>query len=277
MRGFQLPSWEGHTADYWRRLWRAGAAYFFESVTSTNDVAAELAESGAPDYTVVLAEEQTRGRGRSGSHWQAERGTSLLFSVVIRIAREAAAPGCAPIRAGLAVAEAVSRRTGERTDVKWPNDVVIADCGKAAGILCESVLGQQGAGYIVVGIGINVLQALEQFAPELRGQACSLLSATGIQVDRSVLLTDIITQLRSFAHGIAEPLTDDELARLAAVDVLRDRALVCETGGVVTHGVGRGVARDGALLVERAGAVYPVYNATVRLTGEPTYPGRSRG
>jgi BirA family transcriptional regulator, biotin operon repressor / biotin---[acetyl-CoA-carboxylase] ligase len=275
VRGFQLLSWEGHTADYWRRAWQAGAAYFFDSVTSTNDVAAELAEGSAPDFTVVLAEEQTRGRGRGGSRWQAEYGTALLFSVVIRIARDAQAPGCAPIRAGLAVAEAISTRTRERADVKWPNDVVINDCGKAAGILCESVLGQQGPGYIVVGIGINVLQASEQFAPELRGQACSLLSATGIQVDRSVLLTDVITQLRSMAHGIAEPLTDDELARLAAVDVLRDRAIVCETGGVVTRGVGRGVARDGALLVEQAGIVSPVYNATVRLAGEAAYPGRS--
>ena len=246
MRGSQLLSWEGHNADYWRRTWQVGAAYFFDSVASTNDVAAQLAENGAPDFTVVLAEEQTRGRGRSGSRWHAERGTALLFSVVIRIGREAQTPGCAPIRVGLAVAEAISGHIGARADVKWPNDVVIADAGKAAGILCESVLGQQAAGYIVVGIGINVLQSLDQFAPELRGSACSLLSATGIQVDRSVLLTDIIAQLRSIAHDIAEPLTDDELARLSAMDVLRDRAIVCETVGGVINGRGRGVARDGA-------------------------------
>jgi BirA family biotin operon repressor/biotin-[acetyl-CoA-carboxylase] ligase len=276
--GRRLASWEGHNADYWRRTWHAGAAHFFETVESTNDVAADLAAAGAPDFTVVIAEEQSRGRGRSGARWLAEPGTSLLLSVVFRIEAHGPAPGCAPIRAGLAVAEAITRHGGVNADVKWPNDVVFQNCGKVAGVLCEAALGQQGAGFVIVGIGINVLQAPDQFPDDLRDQACSLLCATRARVERAALLTDVLAGLRSFSGTIAQPLSDSELARFAERDVLRDRAIVCESGaGQVVVGTARGVARDGALLVEQPEGITQVYNATVRLAAAHTYPGSSRG
>src|SRR5688572_14861482 len=131
-----LPKWEGRDAEYWRRVWNAGDVLFFDATGSTNDVASSLAATGAPDFSVVVAERQTRGRGRGGSTWGDAAGKSLLFSVLIRTPDPGAAVACAPIRAGIAVASAIP---GAR--VKWPNDVVIPGHGKVAGILCEGAFG----------------------------------------------------------------------------------------------------------------------------------------
>jgi BirA family biotin operon repressor/biotin-[acetyl-CoA-carboxylase] ligase len=271
-------AWEGRNAEYWRQAWGAAAVHFFERVTSTNDLAADLAATGATDLTIVVAEEQTRGRGRGGASWQAERGSSLLFSVLLCIEELGAAPGCAPVRAGLAVAEAISHCSGAEAGLKWPNDVVYSNRGKVAGVLCEGTLGQQGAGYVIVGIGINVLQSADAFDADLRGRACSILSATAVRLDRGALVSEVMTKVRAFGGSITQPLTDAELQRIGARDVLRDREIVCETGaGKTLSGIARGIARDGALRLEQSNGVTMVYNATVRLADAHAYPGSGRG
>lgn len=269
-----LSLWEGRDPDYWAGQWQAGAVRFYERIGSTNDVAAELAAGGAPHFSVVLAEEQFRGRGRAGSSWQAQPGSAILVSVMLRIQEQGSAPGCAPVRIGLAVAESVSEIAGVEALVKWPNDVVIAGCGKVAGILCEGAFSGKRGGYIVAGIGINVSQAADSFPPELRGRACSILSATGVSGARGELLTSVLGKLRACADTITEPLTDDELRRLADRDILRDREIACETGaGEVLSGVGAGLSRDGALLIRLEHETRAIYNATVRLSETHAYPG----
>lgn len=257
--------WEGHHAEHWRRTWSAGAVHLFESVGSTNDVLAQLAAEGAPHFTVVLAEEQTRGRGRGGSRWQAKRGSSLLFSILFRIASKSGAPGTAPIRIGIAVAEAI-----QDAKLKWPNDVVIPPCGKVAGILCEGTFGS----HVIAGIGINVSQAAHDFPPELRAQACSVAGAQGRTIERAGLLTELMRRLAAIAPDLGEPLTPPELTRLAALDVLRGQHVVSEgTEAEKAEGIARGIAEDGALLIEQANGVRRLYTGTVRLAMERAYPG----
>jgi BirA family biotin operon repressor/biotin-[acetyl-CoA-carboxylase] ligase len=198
----------------------------------------------------------------------------LLFSVLFRIQQHALATGCAPVRAGLAVANAISRCADVHAGVKWPNDVVFPGCGKVAGVLCEGTLAQEGAGYVIVGIGINVTQSADAFTGDLRGRACSILTATGAAVDRAALMTEVMSALRGFAGHITQPLTDSELQHIAERDVLRDRPIICDTGtGNTLVGVARGVARDGALRLEQSDGVSQVYNATVRLADAHAYPG----
>ena len=269
-----LATWEGRDTEFWRQTWQAGAVLFYRSVASTNDVVARLAVAGAPHFSIVVADEQLRGRGRGGSRWQAPAGTALLFSVLFRMKRQGSAPGCAPVRAGLAVAQAVEQLSGHKPLVKWPNDVVFSGHGKLAGILCEGAVGQSGRAHIVAGIGVNVTQDAQQFASELRGQACSIRSATGVFVERSQLLTDIVARLHAVAADITAPLSAQELQQLRMHDVLLDQAVVCGLeGGVTLAGRARGIARDGALLVEGQGGLRALYNGTVRLAGNVPYPG----
>lgn len=268
-----ITSWLGHDAEFWREQWHAGTVRLFSAVGSTNDVVAQLANAGASNLAIAVADEQTRGRGRGGASWQAPSGAALLFSVLFRTTGHGAAPGCAPIRIGLAVCAALEQLTGTRPGLKWPNDIVLDGNGKVAGILCEGVFGQRGSAHIVAGIGINVSQSAADLAPELRGRACSVFSATGISVDRATLLTSIMQRFHQVAQRITDPLQASELASYQARDVLRGHEVVCDLQGERMTGVARGLGEDGALLIEQADGVRAVYNGTVRLAQTHAYPG----
>jgi BirA family biotin operon repressor/biotin-[acetyl-CoA-carboxylase] ligase len=274
MSASALSLWEHHDAEFWRRTWQAGEVQLFATVASTNDVAAQRAAGDAPDFSIVLAEEQTLGRGRGGSTWLARAGSSLLFSVLFRVQRRGTTPGGAPVRVGLAVAEAISAIAGVAAGVKWPNDVVLPGHGKVAGILCEAAVGHGRGGYVVAGIGINVSQLADEFTGDLRGRACSIQSATGRAIDRAELMTAVLDQLRALTGRIIDPLAPEELNRLARRDVLRDREVVCDYGsGQTTAGTARGVGADGALMIEQDGRLSRVYTGTVRLAETHAYPG----
>lgn len=266
-----LAEWYGRPPQFWQREWQSGPVRFFEQVGSTNDIAALLAGQGSPHLTIVIADSQTHGRGRGGSAWHAPAGKALLFSVVLRVPQSGGAPGCAPIRVGIAIAEAITAVCGTRARIKWPNDIIIPEHGKVAGILCEGAIGQDG-GYIIAGAGINVSQHPEAFGPDL-GQACSIAGATGNWVDRDVLMTEIMTRLRQFASRLTESLNPVEAARIAALDILAGQQVVCDLGSSVMQGRAQRVAEDGALIVDMPSGEQRVYNASVRLAGTQAYPG----
>ncbi len=155
----------------------------FEETDSTNDLAAQAGRDGVAEGIVFFAESQRAGRGRLGRRWMSPPGQNLLLSILLR-------PASIPVErwpeltfcAALAVAETAERFTGRTAQVKWPNDVLLAG-RKVAGILLEAHHGQE-PGFVVVGIGLNVLQSAEDFPPELRERAGSLAMA-GVATDLS--------------------------------------------------------------------------------------------
>ncbi len=157
-------------------------------VGSTNDVAAHGAGSIANEGLVVLAEEQTAGRGRRGRAWSAPAGSSLLMSVLLFPPEPTADPGWLTALAALAVVDVVAAWSGRDARIKWPNDVRV-DGRKIAGILVE-----RGPG-AVVGIGLNVNISHDQFPEELRDSATSLCILTGGRSDRSELARALIERI----------------------------------------------------------------------------------
>jgi BirA family transcriptional regulator, biotin operon repressor / biotin---[acetyl-CoA-carboxylase] ligase len=154
---------------------------------STNEDLIAAARRGAAEGTVLVAERQTRGRGRLGRHWVSEPGAALTFSVLLRPAAvPQVARGWLPLLAGVAVAAAVRGQTGLDVSLKWPNDV-LAGRGKLAGILAE-----QAGDAIVLGIGLNVGE-LPADVPGATATSLAGLGAAG--VDRSVLLAAILGEL----------------------------------------------------------------------------------
>lgn len=163
----------------------------YTQVTSTMDIAAELAATGAPAGTVVLAEEQTAGRGREGRRWLAPPGTSLLFTVVAR-------PPLSVVRdERLSVAVAEKVRTAITATcclvptIKEPNDLLVSG-RKLAGILLQSRVRGEIVEYLLIGIGVNV--NIPRDALPLP-TATSLLVELGYPVDREQLLTAILDTL----------------------------------------------------------------------------------
>jgi BirA family transcriptional regulator, biotin operon repressor / biotin---[acetyl-CoA-carboxylase] ligase len=256
-------TWEGRSADEWQQLLGLPAVHLFDVISSTNDVALKLAESGAPTLTLVIADHQTSGRGRGGSAWLSSPGSSLLCSFVYQTElTQRHSAGAAPIRVGAAVARAVELLIDKPVAVKWPNDVVIEDMGKIAGVLCEGAFRQQGRGYIVAGIGLNVSYPGDDYA--------SVAEATDEPPTRTALLQAIVREIIADASGITDPFSDAELSALRERDVLFDKEVKTE-GGVV--GRACGIANDGSLQIETEDGVKSVRTATVRLANNGAYPG----
>lgn len=137
--------------------------FLFEQVASTNDVLKEKARHGAPEGCLVLAEAQTRGRGRMGRRWLSLPGRGVYLSVLLRPKWPASDAPFVSTLAGAAVARALERLGLKDITLKWPNDIQ-ARGKKIAGVLVESRVSRQRLDFIVVGIGINVLYTADELA-----------------------------------------------------------------------------------------------------------------
>ena len=185
--------WELGTGRVGRRV------AVWEKVASTNDLAMRAAASAANDGLVILAEEQTAGRGRWGRTWAAPKGSAILMSVLLFPPEGLGDPAWLTALGAVAVAEVVEAWTGQVARIKWPNDVRV-DGRKVAGILVE-----RGAG-AVVGIGLNARAGPGDFPEELRRAATSMamLAPAGMHVDRSEVARGLIRRLDAwYAEGLA--------------------------------------------------------------------------
>lgn len=261
-----LERWEGVDTRQLARRWGVPEVHAYAALGSTNDRARELASQGAPPGTVVLAEEQTAGRGRVGRGWASPPGVGLWFTVVAGPAA-LADPGAVPLLAGAAVAARLDAFAGGgRVMVKWPNDLWLGG-RKLGGILCEAVWEGGVPALLVVGVGINVLQTPEQFPPELRERATSLQREAGAEpVDRAAVAAAVIGGLRA---ALAAPPEDDAWRReLARRDLLLHSPVEVTdpaTGARLATGIAAGLAPGGALLVrEQDGAMRTIHSGTVR-------------
>jgi len=237
--------------------------FYVESTLSTMEDAQRLDDQGYPGGTVVAAGYQERGRGRFPQRaWAAEPGKNLLFTLLLDL-DPGFPPQRLPLLAGLALARSVEDRFGLEVEVKWPNDLL---CGqqKLAGVLCQArtraaiagsaSLRPPGSARALVGVGVNCNQL--DFPPGLAGRACSLAGLLGREVSLPGLLADILAALhaalgdRDWRAGLQHRL----------YGVGREATIRAEGGGVSIAGRMRGVAEDGALLLESGGRIRTIYS-----------------
>jgi BirA family transcriptional regulator, biotin operon repressor / biotin---[acetyl-CoA-carboxylase] ligase len=203
----------------------------FDSVRSTLDVAHALARTGAPEGTLILAERQTAGRGRSGRAWTSEEGAGIWSTLVARRTDDAALEVLS-LRIGLAAARALEAFTDHELRVKWPNDLMLDD-GKLGGILIESRWREERVDWIAIGIGINCR------VPPGIAHARALRPGT----DRIAALAALVPAVRAAAaqHGA---LTAPELHDFERRDWALGRRATAPLVGVI-----RGIDARGGLLV----------------------------
>jgi BirA family transcriptional regulator, biotin operon repressor / biotin---[acetyl-CoA-carboxylase] ligase len=156
---------------------------FFPEVESTNDVLFKLARDGAPHGTVVIAECQTKGKGRLNREWQSPPGCNIYASVVLRPPTEPLYAPQITLMTGVVVAELLSEYCTAEVTLKWPNDVLIRG-KKVCGILAEMSSSEGGVDFVVVGIGINVNIRKNDFDESIRNTATSLAEETGRNISR---------------------------------------------------------------------------------------------
>lgn len=170
---------------------------YFTQVDSTNNMAKKIALEGCPHGTIVIAEEQTLGKGRISRGWYSPRRQGIWFSLVLR---PPVNPQHAPkftLLAAVAICRAIHNATGIKCGIKWPNDILYAG-KKVVGILTEMSAEFDLINYVVIGMGIDVNISTEEFPPELKDIATSLKIIAAKKIDRIKLLTEIINQLELF-------------------------------------------------------------------------------
>jgi len=223
--------------------------FSYQRVGSTNDVARQVARNGAAHGTLVVAEEQTAGRGRMGRSWNSPPGVSLLFSLVLR-------PQMAPNRVfqlaicgALAVAEVVCQRTHLPVKVKWPNDVLIRG-KKLAGVLTETQVDLAGFRFVVLGVGININQAPADFPEDLQGQATSIRAELGRSVSRRHLLQDLLFKFEEIYGQFQDQGLPLFLDRWRQLSWVLNRKVTVQVGGKEFSGLAVDIDEMGALLLE---------------------------
>ena len=219
--------------------------HHYDSVSSTMDEAFRLGLAGAPEGAVVVAEAQTKGRGRMGRSWSSPKGKGIYFSLILRPKLPPSQAAMLTLAAAVAVSESIEKITPRvKAKIKWPNDLLIGS-KKLCGILTELCAETDRVQFIVVGVGINVNTTSTQLLPE----ATSLRAETGALCSRTLLFQEI---LRNFEKRYQAFLKDGPSAVVADWKV-RSATLGCKVKfmerGDPRVGVAEDLADDGGLLI----------------------------
>ena len=215
---------------------------YFPSLTTTMDVARQEALGGAPEGTVVIADEQTAARGRLQRVWLTPRG-NIALSVILYPQREHL--HTLIMVASLAVSGCIETVTGLRPDIKWPNDVLIRG-KKVCGILIESDVRTEIVNYAIIGIGINVNLDVAAF-PEIYATATSLSHELAKEVSRLSLVRQLLKEIESYYLASSSGDTVYEQWQQRLITLGKEVRAASATGGTVLEGIAESVDRDGSL------------------------------
>jgi len=238
---------------------------YYPSVDSTNRVAKALAYHGAEEGTIVVAEEQTGGKGRLDRTFYSPRVKGIWFSVILRpkiLPKEA--PKCT-LMAAVAVAEAMNH-FNLKAEIKWPNDIMF-DGRKLVGILTE-MTGEIGKiTYLVIGVGINVNIRREEFPEELQGVATSLLEMSGEELSRVELFRAVLEEFDKIYIEVKAAGFDRVIERWKKYNVTLGKQIQVISAGDGETFTGKAVDlnADGALVVETAQGRQTVYAGDVSI------------
>lgn len=234
----------------------------FDTVDSTNSRLKELAEQGAPEGTVLLAEEQTAGRGTQGRSFYSARGEGLYLSLLLR--PQVSLPDLLTLtgRTAVAVRDAIEAASGAPVAIKWLNDIYL-NGRKLCGILTE--LAPNPTDYVVIGIGVNVSQTPDTFCIHGLADIATSLAEEGYPVPRHQLAAAILAAMeemyRTFPAGL-----DDAWTRYQAHCLTTGRRISFQAGHDTHTGVALGIDRDFSLLAQDStGTRHTISSGTVTL------------
>jgi BirA family biotin operon repressor/biotin-[acetyl-CoA-carboxylase] ligase len=240
--------------------------HYFEELTSTQDRASQLAEQGAAQGTVVIAETQSAGHGRLGRQWYSPPGLNLYLTIVLRPKSASSAVGGLNLMAGVAAAEAIETVAPGIVTLKWPNDVWLRR-KKTGGNLAKAISDGSQIACVLLGIGLNLNLRSGDIPDDLSRIATSVRIETGLECDRIAVAAALFSRLDTRytemqKHGFASirPLWE----RYSA---LAGREVTVSDHGQPLSGVVKGIDDEGALLLETSTGPARVLSGDVSVVG----------
>ena len=219
----------------------------YAEVVSTNTLAMELAQKGAVDGTVVIAETQVGGRGRLGRTWTSPAG-NLYLSVILRPSVPVSKAPLITLMGAVAVASGIKRQCGVPAGIKWPNDILLSG-KKVSGLLTEMSAEPDRIRHIVLGIGVNVNMDSKALQPDVRRISTTLAAATGRPVDRTSLLRTLLAELDLWYHRFLKG-DGEVLSAWNKLNVTLGHRVSVTGGSAKLEGLAHGVDAEGRLILK---------------------------
>ena len=222
----------------------------YKSVSSTNDLAIALAERGEKEGTVVLANAQSRGRGRRRRHWISPEDGGIWMSLILRPKVSSKEASQITLMAAVAVVKALRNYLALEAKIKWPNDILIKD-KKISGILTEIGINSQKIKYVIVGIGLNTNLDLDKLPKNLKNRVTSLNREFSGKWSKESLIKELIKQLEESYHLFKKEGFSAVREEWKIYSAILGRQIEAKYQGEKTLGQAVGLTDEGALLLRR--------------------------
>jgi BirA family transcriptional regulator, biotin operon repressor / biotin---[acetyl-CoA-carboxylase] ligase len=234
----------------------------YDKLESTNNTAKELYKKGAIDGTVILAEEQTAGRGRMDRVWVSPSGKNILLSLLLKPPIQVEKIYSLTLALAVGVAEAVKKVTGLSGMIKWPNDIYL-NRKKLGGILTEFRLKGPSIEYVILGLGLNVNWYPDK---EILFPSTSLSKESGTEISRNEVLAHLLLKYSDLYNKILTNDVEDFQVQCNELSLITGSNVSIDAQGEIIQGKAIGIDVDGALLVEGSdGEIQKVLNGDVSL------------
>lgn len=236
---------------------------YYDTVDSTQKIAHELSQKSAEEGTLVVADEQTGGRGRMARVWYSPKGTGIWMSIILRPNIPLQKTPQLTLLTAVALVEGIEEVTGLSPTIKWPNDILI-NGKKAVGILTELEAEADQVHSVIIGIGINVNQQIDEFPEAIRNTATSIAIEKGEKIHRALIIQKFLERFEKWyttylEHGFKPIKLLWESYSISLNKTIHARTL---SGTVV--GKALGINEEGALLIETSeGKIEKVYSADI--------------
>ncbi len=239
--------------------------HFEESVGSTQKIAHQLAHDGALEGTLVVAEEQTSGRGRLNREWFSPKYTGVWMSLILRPNLPPAKAPQLTLLTAVAISQAIEEVTSLRPDIKWPNDILL-NKKKTVGILTEMQAEADKINSVIIGIGINVNQQLEHFPEELHTIATSLSIELKKPINRAELIQMVLLKFENLYQIYLEHGFYPIKLLWESYAISIGKKIIARTITGTLTGTAKGITEDGVLMLEgEDGKISYIHSADIEL------------
>ena len=239
--------------------------YRYTNVSSTNDLARALANKGEPEGTVVLAEAQSRGRGKWNRRWVSPAGQGIWMSIILKPKLKPEDIARITLVAAVAVVKALRDYPGLSVSIKWPNDILLGD-KKIAGILSEMETGEKKLKFVIVGIGLNTNLDLTALPEDLKDGVTSVKQELGGPFSQEKLLNEIITQIEFYYTLFCQEGFSAIREEWKIYSATLGRQLEANHRGEKIFGQAVGLSETGGLLLrDDSGIITELFGSDIRL------------